>query len=282
MAGPSALERVGERLLRSLVSLGLTPSSWPASACGTVILEVKGRRSGRPRSVLVTWVAHESDRFLVSMTGSEPDWVKNARAAGGTVVLRCGRRRDEVRLEELAVDRRAPVLRAWYGFTARSPVPRRHFQLGRTAAIQEFERIAGDHRVFRVVPAPREAEASAARHVTRDVEPWAVRDLMDDPPRATVAFVERDAVDALPVRARFAGGRHLFGVVAERAPDLGGREVLLVRDGGAYWFELRGISVRGLAERVDPPGAGAPERLAWYAVAPRRVLAWDYGAIREE
>ncbi|MGH7893215.1 MAG: hypothetical protein ACREQL_01020 [Candidatus Binatia bacterium] len=141
--------------------------------------------------------------------------------------------------------------------------------------------LAGDHRVFRVVPAAREAEVSAARHVTRDAEVSAVGDLLNDPPRATVAFVERDAVDALPVRARFAGGRHLFGVVAG-APDPGGREVLLVMDGGAYWFELRGISVRGPAERVDPPGPGAPERLAWYTVTPQRVLAWDYGGIREE
>src|SRR5688500_18843252 len=122
----SMLERASERVLRSLVSLGLTPASWPASGCGTVLLEVKGRRSGRPQAVLVTWVAHEGERFLVSMAGRDPDWVKNVRAAGGAVVFRRGRRRDEMRLEELSVERSALILRAWYGFTARSPVPRRH------------------------------------------------------------------------------------------------------------------------------------------------------------
>lgn len=119
------------------------------------------------------------------------------------------------------------------------------------------------------------------KRVTRDVEPSAVRHLLDDPLRATVAFVERDAVELLPVRAHSRAGVHLFGVV-EGAPDLEDREVVLVMDDGAYWFELCGVSVRGVATCVDPPGVDAVERLRWYAVAPRRVLAWDYGAIREE
>jgi hypothetical protein len=55
----SLLELWTGRLLWRLVSLGLTPSRWPGSACGTVILEVKGRRSGGLRSLLVTWVEHD-------------------------------------------------------------------------------------------------------------------------------------------------------------------------------------------------------------------------------
>ena len=89
-----------------------------------------------------------------------------------------------------------------------------------------------------------------------------------DPPRATVAFVEREAVDLVPVQACYRGGTHVFGVVADGAPDLHHREVLLVLDAGAYWFELRGVSVRGVAERVESPGAGSSERLVWYAVTP--------------
>ena len=118
--------------------------------------------------------------------------------------------------------------------------------------------------------------------MTRDVEPSAVRDLLDRPPRATVAFVDRDAVDLLPVRARCSAGAYLFGVPADASPDLKNREVVLLIDAGPYWFELRGISVRGVAERVDPPEHGEAGRFAWYAIAARRVLAWDYGAIREE
>jgi hypothetical protein len=58
--------------------------------------------------------------------------------------------------------------------------------------------------------------------------------------------------------------------------------VVLVIDAGEYWFELRGLSVRGVATRVDSPGPAETVPLAWYAIEPRRVLAWDYGAIREE
>jgi deazaflavin-dependent oxidoreductase (nitroreductase family) len=148
----SLLERLTGRLLWSLVSLGLTPSRWPKSPCGTVILEVRGRRSGGLRSLLVTWVEHEGERYLVTMPGAEPQWVKNMRAAGGTVTLRHGNRRTQVRLQEVAASERAPVLRAWYGFTSLSANPRRHFKLDRSAGTEEFERIAADHPVFRLSP----------------------------------------------------------------------------------------------------------------------------------
>jgi deazaflavin-dependent oxidoreductase (nitroreductase family) len=146
------LEGLTERLMRWLVSVGLTPSRWPGSACGTVILEARGRRSGTLRSLLVTWVEHDGQRYLVTMHGEEPQWVKNMRAAGGIVALRHGNQRDEVRLQELAATERAPVLQAWYRFTRLSANPRRHFKFGRSATIEEFERIAADHPVFRIVP----------------------------------------------------------------------------------------------------------------------------------
>jgi hypothetical protein len=125
------------------------------------------------------------------------------------------------------------------------------------------------------------APAGAAGRVTRDVDPAAVRDLVSDPPRASVAFVDGDRIALAPALARGAGERHLFGVVPATAPDLAGREVVLLIDDGPYWFALRGLSVRGVASAIDPP-AGEPRSLAWYEVTPRRVLAWDYSTIREE
>ena len=67
----SFLDRVSAGLLRWLVSAGLTPSRWPGTACGTILLEVKGRRSGRIRSNLVTWVRHDGRRYLVTMPEAE-------------------------------------------------------------------------------------------------------------------------------------------------------------------------------------------------------------------
>jgi hypothetical protein len=127
--------------------------------------------------------------------------------------------------------------------------------------------------------ASRTPDAGTQR-VTRDVEPAALRDLMEQPPRATVAFVDGEQVDAIPVRYRLSGEAHLIGVGGNMAVVLEDREVVLVIDDGAYWFELRGISVRGVASRIDPPGGDAAE-CAWYVIAPRRVLAWDYGTIRQ-
>jgi len=47
------------------------------------------------------------ERYLVSMLGEDVAWVRNARAAGGNVVLRHGAS-EEVRLEEIPAERRAP------------------------------------------------------------------------------------------------------------------------------------------------------------------------------
>jgi nitrogen fixation protein len=45
------------------------------------------------------------------MLGAEVDWVRNVKAAGGNVTLRHGRR-EEVQLEEVPANLRAPVLKA--------------------------------------------------------------------------------------------------------------------------------------------------------------------------
>jgi hypothetical protein len=122
---------------------------------------------------------------------------------------------------------------------------------------------------------------AAKIRVTRDVAVSAVSDLLDHPRRATVAFVDGDTVALLPVTAHCHADSYLMAIPAGSPPTLEHREVVLVIDDGPYWFELRGISVRGVAARAAPP-APAAAGLAWYAIEPRRVLAWDYGAIREE
>ena len=111
--------------------------------------------------------------------------------------------------------------------------------------------------------------------VTRDVELDAVRDLLARPPRASVTFLDGGGVAIVPVRARFAGDRLAVGLPAD-GPDLAGREVVVLIDDGPWWFRLRGASFRGVARRE-----AEAEGLVWWTVEPRRVLAWDYGAIRE-
>jgi len=97
---------------------------------------------------MVTWVQYGDERYFVSMLGPGSDWIRNLRAAGGEAVFRHGRRRP-VRLEEVPVERRAPIIQAWYRRTYVST--RYHFQIDPKAGIEEFERDAAEHPVYRIV-----------------------------------------------------------------------------------------------------------------------------------
>ncbi len=113
-----------------------------------VTLEVRGRRSGRRIRLPLVMVVLEAERYLVSMLGAEVDWVRNVKAAGGNVILRHGRH-EEVRLEEVAVDRRAPVLKA---YLKRAPGARPHLPDHKDAPLAAFEQVSAQIPVFRIVP----------------------------------------------------------------------------------------------------------------------------------
>ncbi|MBS1788077.1 MAG: nitroreductase family deazaflavin-dependent oxidoreductase [Acidobacteria bacterium] len=112
-----------------------------------VTLEVRGRRSGRMTSLPLVMVIIKGERYLVSMLGAESNWVQNAKAAGGNVTLRHGRS-EQVHLEEVSLERRAPILKA---YLERAPGARQHLPIDSDAPLSEFERIAAKFPVFRVV-----------------------------------------------------------------------------------------------------------------------------------
>lgn len=132
-----------------LASSGVLPEHWPGTpVIGPITLETRGRKSGLPRSNMVTWVEYEGGRYLVSMLGNHTAWVGNARAANGEAVIRRGKR-TPVRLEEVPVEQRAPIIRDWYKRTASAT--RVHIGLDPDASPEDFERIAPRHPVFRIV-----------------------------------------------------------------------------------------------------------------------------------
>lgn len=139
---PSGVMKAMNGFFGRLASIGLTPKD-------TVQLQVKGRRSGQTRSVAVTWVEAEGQRYLVAPRGNT-EWVRNVNAAGGEAVLKHGKS-ERVRLDELPVEQRAPIIKAYLKKTAM--VTKREFGLDLEAPIEEFEKIAPRHPVFRVVPA---------------------------------------------------------------------------------------------------------------------------------
>jgi hypothetical protein len=129
------------RFCAAVHALGVAPNY-------AVTLDVRARRSGRMISLPLVMAVVEGERYLVSMLGDDVDWVRNVRAAGGHVTLRQGRR-EEVRLEEVAADRRAPMLKA---YLKRAPGARPHLPVHRDAPLSEFEQVSSRFPVFRVVP----------------------------------------------------------------------------------------------------------------------------------
>lgn len=119
---------------------GFVPGNW-------VCLDVVGCESGRTVKVLLVVADHEGERYLVSTLGEGSNWVRDVRADGMRAVLRHGRA-TPVRLEEVPVDERAPVLRR---YPELAPGARPHVSVERTAPLPEFERIAAEHPVFRIL-----------------------------------------------------------------------------------------------------------------------------------
>jgi deazaflavin-dependent oxidoreductase (nitroreductase family) len=139
-------QRAG-RIARMINRLWAIAASKTAMSNGLVALEVIGRKSGRVISFPLVMVTLDGQRYLASMLGDNTQWVRNVRAAGGAAVLRNGGRED-VRLEEISVDQRAPILKA---YLQAAPGARPHVRVDKDAPLAEFEEIVATHPVFRLV-----------------------------------------------------------------------------------------------------------------------------------
>ncbi len=122
-----------------LHALGIAPNY-------LVTLEVAGRRSGKVVSFPLVMTVINGERYLVSMLGEEVNWVKNIKAAGGKALLRHGDS-EQVILEEVNIQQRAPILKA---YLKHAPGARPHIPVNKDASLSEFEKIAGKYPVFRV------------------------------------------------------------------------------------------------------------------------------------
>jgi deazaflavin-dependent oxidoreductase (nitroreductase family) len=137
---PNWIARTLNRVWATVASTGLTSNIMET-------LEVAGRKSGRTISQPMVVVVVDKQRYLVSMLGENVNWVQNVRAAGGKAVLRSGGR-EEIQLEEVPVDQRASILKA---YLQRAPGGRPHVPVDKDAPIADFEKVAADFPVFRIV-----------------------------------------------------------------------------------------------------------------------------------
>jgi hypothetical protein len=100
--------------------------------------------------------------------------------------------------------------------------------------------------------------------------------------RAAIALECDGSVDPLPALHRHHDGAHWVGVAREALPDAATFErAVLVADDGQWWFELRAVTWRGLAERADAPPFEDYTDLVWLRFEPRGAIAWDYGRLHE-
>jgi deazaflavin-dependent oxidoreductase (nitroreductase family) len=118
------------------------------------LLTVAGRRTGQPRSTPISIARVEGRRFIVAAF-EYASWVANVRAAGSGWLARGGTQ-EPVRLVELPVEERGPILRAFL-YQVRGGT--RFF--GR---LTEDEVVEGAERfpVFRVEPASESSPGQAS------------------------------------------------------------------------------------------------------------------------
>ena len=119
------------------------------------------------------------------------------------------------------------------------------------------------------------------KQVTRDIDLDSARDLIDRVPRARLAFASSQGPQAQPVRFVRRDDHYLVGICkSTRYLPNPGQDVALLIDEGIYYFELRAVYIRGQVQLVEAP-SGAQEECTWFEVNASRVVAWDYGSMRE-
>ncbi|NLT54355.1 MAG: nitroreductase family deazaflavin-dependent oxidoreductase [Actinomycetales bacterium] len=132
--------RVMNRVMVALARAGV-------SLRGMHELRVRGRVSGRRRSVPVNVLHLDGARYLVAPRG-QTHWVRNLRAAGAGE-LRVGRRTEAFTAQELPDDAKPVVLKAY--LTRWSLEVKSLFEgVNPSSTDEEFRRVADRYPVFRI------------------------------------------------------------------------------------------------------------------------------------
>ena len=137
-ASATALGRAFSRFWAAWAGLGLPP--WRQTG-----LELPGRRTGQLHRIAVVIAQYAGQRFLVSMLG-ECEWVRNARASGAATLI--GWRRQTVRLVEVPVAARGPIIQA---YLRAAPGARAHIGLDASADLAACQAVAPRHPVFHLI-----------------------------------------------------------------------------------------------------------------------------------
>jgi len=152
-------------LYRHLQWLGVLLAARGWVPAYVVMLEVRGRRTGRIRRALLVRTVHEGRAYLVALAG-ESQWVRNVRAAGGRALIRRGRPQ-RVLLVELQPEQRPAIIRAYLRdrdgrIGSRAEEARSYFGLSADPSLEEIRPIAGHYPVFEIVEGGRAVDRPMA------------------------------------------------------------------------------------------------------------------------
>jgi hypothetical protein len=135
-------KRLGNGLMTRLVRGGKGPKAmW--------VVTIRGRTTGKEYSTPIWLMERPDGRYWISVFG-ETNTIKNARAAGRATLSR-GAVREDVRLTEVPVSERVPLLRAYLGLN-KSRIAWAYFGTTPKSSDAEFAAIAPEHAVFRLGP----------------------------------------------------------------------------------------------------------------------------------
>jgi len=146
-----ALVLVGTWIIKRLLRAGVPMGPM-------ILLTVRGRTTGQPRTTPVDFLERDDRRWLVATHGgANSNWVRNLRAAGeGT--LTHGRLRQPVIAVELSPEAAGPVLKEVLGPRLASPVGgfvlRRTVDVAPDASLDDFIDEARRHPVFELRSRP--------------------------------------------------------------------------------------------------------------------------------
>lgn len=131
--------RMANRMILTLLRAGLPMGK-------TILLTVRGRKSGQFYTNPVTIIERDGTRYLIAAYGLT-HWVRNLRASGGGMLTR-GRRHEAIAVTELPPAEAAPIL--MQGLATGPAMLRHYFDTTPSSSLDDYAREAVNHPVFRV------------------------------------------------------------------------------------------------------------------------------------
>ncbi|HEX6777528.1 MAG TPA: nitroreductase family deazaflavin-dependent oxidoreductase [Ktedonobacterales bacterium] len=146
--------RLSNKIVELLLRAGVKIT--PKRSMPMILLTVRGRKSGQPRTTPVVLVEQDGRRLLVGSFG-QVNWVRNLRAAGEATLTR-GRRSEAISVVELPSEEAAPLLKQILS-TAPGFISA-YFDVTPDSPLEDFVREAPRHPLFEVYARAPEGQAS--------------------------------------------------------------------------------------------------------------------------